>query len=254
MKKFYKFLILTLSFTNLVAAEKTIKIKSDPWCPFACDTTNPNRPGVVVEVAKAIFEKEGYKVDYQVMNYARAITETRAGLNDAVAGCAKEDAPDFIFPTKSVAKTVYKYLSLKDSKMNVKNLDSLKGIKVGSINGYTYDQISTEAIANKHPSFMVISGEDGMSQIFKMLKNKRIDAIVESEDVLLNYIAENKLDKNEFKFVGMMKQAPQDISLCFSPKNKESKILATKLVKGMDDLKKSGELKKILEKYSMSVK
>jgi len=254
MKKLIFFSILSQMIFPVYGAGKVLKISSGPWCPFNCDGSNPQKLGVVVDIAKAVFEKEGYQIDYQVMNYARALTETRSGVVDAVAGCAKEDAPDFIFPTKPIVKTSYKYLALKDSKLSINKIESLKGVRVGAINGYTYDGVSTEAINNKNPSFMITSGEEGLDQLFKMLKSKRVDAIIDSEEVLVNFISDKKLNLNDFKFVGMMKQTSQEISLCFSPKKKESKDLAMKLVKGMDALKKSGELKKIFDKYSMKQK
>jgi polar amino acid transport system substrate-binding protein len=252
--KLIAFSIFIMSFTIKAETQKIITIKSDPWCPFACETKNNEKLGIVVDIAKAVFAKNGYTVKYDVMNYARAIIDTRNGLVDAVAGCAKEDAPDFIFPTKPVTTTNYVYFSKAESNLKVSDLKSIEKHKVGSITGYSYDETSTKAIASKNKSFFEVSGENGLEQLIKMLETNRIDSLIESEEVFWNYLQEKNIDSKKFKAIGKMKQTPQQISLCFSPKNPKSKEFAAMLVKGMDEMKKSGELVKLFNKYNMKLK
>lgn len=248
MKANLIFLSLFSIFSTSVFS-KTITLKSDPWCPFACGENDVNQ-GIVVDIAKAIFKKKGYDVDYKTINYARAIKETRLGKNDGVVGCAKEDAPDFIFPVEAQSEAIYQYFSLKDSSFIYKDIKSLKG-KIGVLNSYTYDVETTNELQKKNPSFLIVSGDQGLSQLLKMLDTKRVDAIVESGAVFSSYLQQNKIDTSKYKLVGTPKQVPQKIYVCFSPKNPMSKEFSKMIDEGMKEMMKNGEYKKILDKYNL---
>lgn len=233
-----------------VAADKILRLKSDPWCPFNCEDKAKNL-GIVVDIAKTILEKKGYKVDYQNVNFARALKETRSGENDGIAGCGKEDAPDFIFPEVPQTETTYNYFALSESKFNYKNISSVAGHKIGVINSYSYDKETTDEIQKKNPSFVVVSGDAGLAQLIKMLDSKHIDAIVESGAVFSNYLIDKKIDIKKYKFVGAPVQEPQQLFICLSPKLAKSKEIAKLITDGMKELKKSGELNKIIQKYNL---
>jgi polar amino acid transport system substrate-binding protein len=244
-------LLLLLVTLNLAKAEdKVIKILSDPWCPFACKEDD-KKLGAIIDISKLILEKSGYKLIYKNVNYARAINETRAGVNDAVAGCAREDAPDFVFPSEMMSKTVYQYYKKNGSSFQYKDINSLKGKKIGVINGYTYDVETTEQVARKNPSFIVVSGNLGLSQLLQMLESNRIDALVESDLVFKNHINDQKIPTNKFQFAGAPEQKAQELFLCFTPKKARSKVIVKLLSDGMKQIRKSGELKVILDKYQM---
>ncbi|MTI42815.1 polar amino acid transport system substrate-binding protein [Roseibium hamelinense] len=74
-----------------------IVIAADPWCPFNCEPGS-DRPGVMVEIAREVFEPLGHTVTYETVNWSRALVETREGKYDAVFGATRGDAEDFVFP------------------------------------------------------------------------------------------------------------------------------------------------------------
>jgi polar amino acid transport system substrate-binding protein len=245
--KLFTFTLIFIAF-NLNA--KTIKLKSDPWCPYNCGEKDKNQ-GIVVDIARAIFKKHNIDIEYSNVNYARALKDTRLGVVNGVVGCAKEDAPDFIFPNEALSEATYQYFALKDSHFSYKDTKSLVGKKVGAINSYTYDVETTNEIQKKNPSFVIVSGDQGLEQLVKMLNTKRVDAIVESGAVFSSYLQEKKIDSAKYKMVGTPKQEPQKIYVCFSPKDPNSKDYAKFIDEGMKELIKSGEYKKIVDKYNI---
>lgn len=234
--------------STVFAGDKVLTLKSDPWCPFNCEDKDKDL-GFVVDMTKSILEKKGYKINYKNINYARAIQETRNGETDGIVGCAKEDAPDFVFPEEAQAETSFEYFTLKDSTFKYGGLASLKGKKIGVINSYTYDPETNDEIQKKNPSFVIVSGDEGLAQLLKMLDAKRIDALVESGDVLNSYLQKNIIGMKKYKVAGIPKQVPQKIYVCFSPKIKNAKELAHDISEGTKALKKSGEYAKLLKKY-----
>jgi polar amino acid transport system substrate-binding protein len=73
-----RFLIVILSYSILVVSvqAQTISIRADYWYPMNGDP-NSDKPGYMIDLAKAIFEPQGIAVDYQLMPWSRAIQETR---------------------------------------------------------------------------------------------------------------------------------------------------------------------------------
>ena len=251
MKKFLPFFVFVIvaSF-NLKAETKTLILKSDLWCPYACDEKAVNK-GIVVDIVTTILEKKGYKIKYSNVNYARALKENREGEIDGVVACAKEDAPDFIFPKAHQSEATFQYYKKRGGQFKFLNFNSIKNIKIGVINSYTYDVTTTDLINKKHPSYVVVSGDLGLGQLLKMLDNNNIDAFVETDYVLSQYLSDQKIDSSKYELAGTPKQVPQKITVGFSPKKSESQKLADYIDSGMKELKKTGELNEIISKYNL---
>jgi polar amino acid transport system substrate-binding protein len=244
-------IFLSITSFDAFAKDKILLLKSDLWCPYACDEKAVNK-GIVVDMVTMILEKKGYKIKYSNVNYARALKENREGEIDGVVGCAKEDAPDFIFPKTHQLEASYHYFKKKGGKFKFENLDSVKNMKIGVINSYTYDSTTTDLVSKKHPSYVVVSGDLGLGQLLKMVDNNNIDAFVENDFVLSNFLTDGKIDRNKYQLAGTPKQVSQKITVGFSPKKGESKKLAELIDSGMKELKKSGELNKIISKYNLT--
>ncbi len=236
--------------TNTAGAAKVIRVRADTWCPFNCDP-GTDKEGIIIEIAKSALAKKGYTLDYQTINWARAIEETRNGNFEAIAGASTGDAPDFIFPQEAQAVTNYEIYTLKDSKWTFKNEDSLKGIKLGVINGYTYDDKFMEIVNKKNPSIVVVSGEIGLDQLIKMMDEKRIDALIESPGVFKNFLVSKGLNFSNYRSAGQADKKHQKLFIAFGPKQKDAKDLAKAVSDEVKSLRKSGKLKKLLDKYQM---
>lgn len=227
-----------------------IELRSDLWCPYSCEP-KAARTGFMVEIAKEIFKSAGHKVNYQVVNWARAIAETREGKFHGIIGASRSDAPDFIIPKMPQGKSYNFYWTNNDDHWEYKKLDSVKGKKIGVINSYSYSEEIDHAVHNKNPSFIVVSGEDALAKMIKMTEAKRLDGFVENPYVL-NYLLNGMgQSKDKFKKVSLNITADSDLFVAFSPVNPNSKKYAEILSRGMDVLRKSGKLEIILQKYGL---
>lgn len=252
MKFEIQILFLVLLFTVIsgqVFAQsesiKVLKLRSDAWCPLACESVES--PGLIVEITRKILEPQGYKIDFAIINWARAVSDTREGVFDGIAGASVGDAPDFVFPKEEQALVTYEIFTLNRShwKFNGK----WDGRKIAVINGYNYDETVNNLIEKKHPSFVVVSGDNAQEQIMKMLLAGRVDAVYENPAVFRHNIEILKLKESDFRSAGAPSQKPQKTFVAFGPKLKDAKVIAGLIDQGMKTLKRNGDLKKLMEKY-----
>lgn len=229
----------------------TISFRSDYWCPYVCNPYS-SRPGYMVEIVRQVFEKNGHKVEFKLSNWVHAIKETRSNKAQALLGCSETDAPDFIFPQKHLGIIRNAYFTTKDSTWSHQGRHSLQNKRIGVINGYSYGDSIDNLIQSRHKTFIPFSGERPLNQMIKTIQSGRIDGFIENPVVLQFSLAEMNLPADTVKVAGWVETHDPFLFAGFSPNNPKSKLYAEMLSKGIDDLRRSGELRRILEKYNLS--
>jgi polar amino acid transport system substrate-binding protein len=240
-------LLLFFPVVNTVA--DSIVIAGDSWCPFNCDPETDKQPGYMVEIAKMIFAKNGHSLKYTVLPWKRAVVECRQGKITGVIGGYLEDTPDFIFPHNELAMIGFSFFVPKNSLWTYKDVSSLSKIKLGVINGYAYNQEIDDYIAENQDKLWIASGEKPLMDNIKSLTNGYLDVIIESDPVFWFTAAKMGL-RDRFQQAGTP-VAPRKAYIAFSPAISKSKAYAQMLSDGIDAMRKSGELKNILDKYGL---
>ncbi len=246
-----RIIVLWMVGMSAVHADK-ITVRADMWCPFNCDP-QANQPGFMIEIAKRIFEKEGHTLDYQILNWARAIVQTREGHYNAIVGAAKSDAPDFIFPEKELGWAGDCFYTTKNFQWQYNGLRSLTQISLGVINDYSYGEEIDRYVEKNRTSnsnkVQVVSGNTALQQnVAKLLKN-RIQVLIETKPVMEHFLQKDG-SIHLVREAGCLPIADDDkVYIAFSPKHPKSKIYARLLSEGIDALRHSGDLKTILASY-----
>ena len=241
------FIMLVFSVHSLTADE--IVLVADEWCPYNCGPKNKN-PGFMVEIAKYAFAKEGHKVIYRTVPWARAIEMVREGRHQGIIGTGRAETPDFIFPDIELGRATHTFYTRRDFPWKYNGLDSLKEIDLGVIDQYSHGNLYKDYIKPNEGSIniQVIGGEDGLTRNIKKLSYGRIDALVEDKTAF-QYELFSTNTKNDFSDAGVAYS--EDVFIAFSPKIKESKAYAKILDNGMQELRESGKLEQILNKYGV---
>lgn len=243
-------LISLFLFAATVAHSETILMKSDKWCPFTCNPSNTKdkQQGYVVEVAKIIFERKGHNVVFQIDSWTNSIESVRFGVATAIASTTKADAPDFIYPQKSMGsnKECF-YVKTKDP-WEFTNVNSLKNRKIGAAQSYAYSAELMSYLREHTEDVFKAHGDNPLMLNIQKLQEGKINTIVENPFVF-NYYTENKKIRDNFEEAGCTEGDPLYIG--FSPKNPRSKEFAKILENGIEELRKDGTLGKIIEKYSL---
>lgn len=229
---------------------ETLILKADRWCPFNCEPTSSQKKelGYVVEVAKIIFERKGHNIDYQVDTWSNSIDSVRKGKATAIVATTKPDAPDFIYPAKSMGSNKECFYVKSKDPWEFLKLENLKNRKLGIVESYAYSAELMSYLLD-HPDQTVKSkGDTPLLMNLENMKANKIDTIIENPFVF-NYMTEGKKIRDHYEEAGCTEGDPLYIG--FSPKNPRSKEFAKILSEGIEDLRKDGTLDKIITKYSL---
>ena len=243
--------MVCLAVSMQVAKAETISLRADTWCPYNCDPKAPN-PGYMIEIAKAALEPSGNKIDYETLNWARSIAESREGKYTGIVGAAKTDAEDFVYPSTPLGVSTNCFFVKKDSPWVFKDIKSLAGITIGVIKDYTYTgTIDKYIIDNAKDSKKVdiVSGDNPLELNLKKLQAGRIGAFIEDSSVVSSYMFTKKM-ADTVKTAGCVKDT--EIYVAFSPKDPKAKEHAKLVSDKLLSMRKDGSLKTLLSKYGIS--
>ena len=252
MKWILRVVSILISATACFAGD-TITLRADIWDPYNGDPAS-DRPGFMIEVAKAVFEKAGYTVDYQVDGWSwdRSVEEAKKGNIDGIVGAAKSDAPDFIFPSEPLCKQRMSFFVKKGNPWRYAGTDSLASVRLGIISGYTYfDEVDAYIEANKNNEDRVQSVQDdnALELNLKKLAAGRIDTVIEDAAVFNNKAKALGI-ADQFETAGLA--GPEDSCyIAFTPARPSSAKYAELLGAGIKEMTASGEMQKLLDKYGI---
>ncbi len=238
--------IITLSIANTQADE--ITIVADLWEPYN-GQPNSDKPGYGIEISRRIFEAAGHSVKYSLMPWKRALVATQRGQFNAVIGAYKEDAPGFVFPEEKFGVSRIGFFTTSNSQWRYDGPSSLLPLKVGLINAYSYgSELDTFFKKNKQIT-RYAHGIDPLANNIEALLQGKLDILCEDPNVFYRKSTEMKL-RADIIMVGEHSQT-FDIYVAFSPSHPKSKHYAELFSTGIKNLKRSGELQKILAKYDI---
>jgi polar amino acid transport system substrate-binding protein len=238
------FLLSTLSHAN------TVTIRADEWYPIN-GVPDAKKPGYMIELAQVILAKHGHTVEYRSMPWERSLKEVRRGSFDCVVGAYKEDAPDFIFPDVAWGSIESSFYVKNETAWRYTGIDSVKKVVMGSIGGYAYSEELDKYIEqNKGKGkVQVINANNALEQNIKKLLKGRLDTVIESHLVM-----EAKLKSmgatDKVKSAGILVKA-ENMYIACSPAKSTSKEYAKLFSEGIKELRASGKLKEILDKYGL---
>jgi len=244
----FMFLVFTVIFINsslllggeINADDKTVLLAAeDGWPPFS----GPNAEGLAEDIIKAAYKAVGYNVKYISVPFARA--EYMALKGKTVDGFFTTlKSPEYekktIFPKNPIAMNEDSFFALKEKKLIYKDLNSIKGLKVGTVNEYPYSEAFEKAdFFKKDPA------PSSASNLKKLIK-KRIDVLIEDKIVLFQMLKEKKL-QDKVELIGI--QAINPLYICFSINRPIIKTFVSKFDEGMEIIKANGTYKEIMAKY-----
>ena len=249
MRHYFFALLLLLCGPNWVLAS-TLTVAADPWCPYNCDP-NARQPGYVIEVLRAVFPE--FSIDYQVVPWSRTLLNTTKGIFDAALSATKETAQkhDLLIGREMIGVANNCVFVLMGNTLHFKKADDLNTInKVGLGAGYNYDNeigVWLDRPEN-HAKIDTISGNDITLRNAQRLLLKRVDAVIENENVMLYVLNQEKMTAN-IASAGCDLSTPAYVA--FSKQTPNVLALIRQLDAGMVRLRQSGELNAILQRYGL---
>lgn len=248
-----KVLICTiLFFLTLLSAQKKVSFVADVWEPYN-NSHEAIQKGYVIDILQKIYEKAGYQVEYSIVPWTRALAAVEQGAEDGAIGSLQtaEREKKFFFPAEECGVTYNEFYVKNNSSWQYKDIASLSKLNIGIIGGYLYAELDDYINANRNNANRITTtfGENALEQNIRLLAAGRLDGILVNEKNIQISLKKLKME-NQFKSAGMAGK-PQKMFVVFSKQTNNGKELAELFSKGISDLRKSGELKKILAGYNL---
>lgn len=250
-------LFSALLFVPATTLADTILLKSDLWCPYNC-APDAQLPGYAIEMAATILEKAGHKLRYEVAPWSRALRLVKDGDISAVIGVTKNEAPELIFPDQEIGISVIHFFKRKGDPWKYSGVGSLRDVYVGIMADYEYGaELDAYFKKNKGTTrVQAIKSSTPLLLNIKKLLEGRIDVVPEDK-AAFNEMTRSMGVSDRVEDAGMdpiTSKAALDESLvyiAFTPKNPRSREYARCISEGIELMRTTGELNRILAKYHL---
>ena len=227
-----------------------VRLRADYWCPYNCDP-GEEYPGYMIEIARRAMERLGLETDYQLMPWDRAMSEVRDGRIDGAVGATALEADGLVLSDPLGLDTDCFFVT-PQSDWRFKGIDSLTGVLLGAVSGYTHDEGPIDAYIvthdRPHGRVTTTTGDDASSRNIRLLLVGRVDVILDSKAVVAMEAARQGQAKN-IVMAGCLEALP--LHIAFSPKYPDSAKLVGALREEVAELRRSGRLAEILGHYGL---
>ncbi|QDL53951.1 substrate-binding periplasmic protein [Rhodoferax aquaticus] len=226
------------------AQEKTLVAAADPYPPYV----DPQMPGdgLAMEIARAAFKTQGYRVKLEMMPWARAEKGVMDGRFDILVDVWRTEArvKEMLFSVPYAVSKI-KFLKRKDDPFEFNGLDSLSGKRIGVIRGYGYNDAFNAA------THFTREEVTGLDLNIKKLLLKRIDLTPEDEiaaKVFMRRLEPNIAEQLDFTSNAL---ATNPLYVSAGLKNPRHKEIIEAFNKGMQTIKADGTLIAIEKRYGL---
>jgi polar amino acid transport system substrate-binding protein len=264
-----------LAYNALQPKKPVIFIVGSEHCPYNCYNI-PNKTGVnsnvelvdrhdpinskiyenqgyVVDIVRAIFSKLGHEVKYRVMSRERAILYVKNGAADILITEEKQSQDGYIIAKQAIGLTNKSFYTSVNSGWRYSGISSLERVTLGIIDGEEYSELDDYIEKNKNSKIRIqsTSGDDGININMRKLAKQRISAIFENQYVV-DYHRKTMGLADEVIPAGEIKEsADNKLYLAFSANKENTKQYVKQFDAGIVELRKTGELAEILNKYGV---
>lgn len=246
--RFAGLVAVCLTLCSATFAASTIRVRADSWMPYN-GQPDDSQPGYAIEVLRAIFEPQGFAVDYSIAPWAAALADATAGQIEAVIGANAQESAALARPQEPIGEPSVAVFTKKANPWVLENVASLTKVRLGVVAGYSYgspfDNYLTHAAAGAVRSF---EGETPLRDAMDQLDAGQIDAVIETLPVWAWNVRLSGRAPASYRPASI--QPGEPIYIAFSPK--ADPRLVQLFDAGLRDLRASGKLAAILARYNLS--
>lgn len=256
--KYFRLLLSTTCVIICIFAPTIIKADSlrfttIDYCPFTCDPLKENgKEGFMTDVLRATFEEAGYSIEIKMFPYARAVAAVNSGEYDGIVVVGKNYAPNLVYPDIPTESQPMSFFVKNETSWKYSGVESLSEVVVGIVKGYDYADVDL----NRHfeeqsdsEKIVMLHGVNTTERGLRMLQTKRVDTYIDGEYSVL-YVLEKLGLSDTIIVVGYAANRFEDFT-GFNPHNPKSADYAKLLSNKIREMKKTGELNKILSRYGI---
>jgi len=232
------------------ASADTMTLRADAWCPYNCPPASGD-PGYIVEIAQAVLEAAGHRVDYRLMPWTEALEAVRAGRITGAPGATVGEVGDLVHPSAPMGYSVTALAVRKGVAFTYEGVASLAKLRLGVVDGYAYDDGPVDrflAENRQSGTLLFAKGDNAGEELMYKLAEGELDAMIEDANVLDYALAVKGLD-GLFDIIPVSDPVPLTIAL--SPKDPNAATYAALLDQGIQAMRQDGRLAAILNRYGL---
>ncbi|MCX7829181.1 MAG: transporter substrate-binding domain-containing protein [Thermanaerothrix sp.] len=223
-------------------APREVVATADPWPPYF--DPRSQRLGVASEIVRGALRSQGYRVSFRVMPWEAAQKAVYEGSADMLidAWYTKEREKKYLV-SSPYARSRIVFFKRKDRPFRYGGKESLKGLKVGLIKGYSYDEefLSWDSYKRDYDvSFVSLALKVASRRLDLAINDQLVGKleILKREPWLLNVldVAEPPLRE-------------ATLHVMVSRKVKDGEEILKAFERGLKEMKKSGQYRRILAAY-----
>lgn len=233
--------LLLMSFINVHAASLRLDVSEEAWPPYSFYNDKSNK-GIMVEVLENLIADENLDLKISFLPENRSRRELDLCTIDA-----KPKAMEWVKDPKKYLWTdtvvVSQDVIIIRKIGHYKHLKELQGKVIGTVRGYSYPKLEKDFDNAK----IIRADANSTFKMLEMLAKGHTDAAVTNKHVFQWYQKKYALLANELTVTNIViDQVPYRFQFCPSPRWKN---LLARLNKRLNQMKQSGKLEKILNRY-----
>lgn len=205
--------------------------------------------GYSVDVVNEIFRKEGIQHTVQMMPWLRCLKNMDRNDNFQMTFSAsynKERSEKYLMSAPYYSTSNYYFYSKKNNPngLDIKKVEDLKNYRVCGIRGFNYDTYG-------FPSGTIDQGANNYSALISKLHVNRCSLFPEKFEVMVGFkkIGKNYLSDKNLGWAIVPGLQPTYFHMLISKKSPRNKALKRIIDEGIVNLRKTGKLNLILQKY-----
>ncbi len=219
----------------------------DSFVPMGFRQKNGKLVGYDIDLARAVFKQYGIKVDFQTIDWSMKETELKNGTIDLLWNGYSVTPQRQKKVAFSRVYLLNKQILVTKKKDNIQNFQDMAGKTLGVQNGSTgmtmldeYPKLLKDRIKN-HKAVLY----DTFPNAFIDLNANRIQGIL-MDEVYANYYIQHQANKDAYATYSSSKMPADKFAVGM---RKGDKTLRRKVNQGLGHLQKTGELRKINQKW-----
>ena len=248
---FLAMILMAIDFFSVtLAADKTIVVVADEWCPFNCSDESLDQ-GFMIDMAREVMAGSRYTVNYQTEAWTDAISDVRSGTFDAIVGASREEAKGLVLVEEPLGENKNCFYTRLDDPFVYNPAVNLRTRRLAVAAGYLYGQPIDDYIAAQRVNFNLLqlaTGERPLLLNVKKLRAGRIDTVIENVHVMDYSLRKYRI--TGVRLAGCDASTP--IYMAISPAREDAAKIASSMAQGIRKLRKTGRMREILAKYGLS--
>jgi polar amino acid transport system substrate-binding protein len=241
---------------SLHANDKSIRVRADTWCPYNCDPLSHIKQGSMIEILRHALEPAGYTIDYDVMPWEESLNAGRKGDIDAVVGLTMADGGGFQLPSEPQGIGITCFYGKKGGPLDragfrLSRIEQLLSQRIVVPSGYLFVeslQKHLDTYKDDSKKILWVSSSWPLVDAYRAVFSGEADLFPENEAVINNLMISLGI-RGGGQIVSLGCLEGENLYVGFSQKRADASILAELVSKKMGEMRKSGELSRILTRY-----